>query len=185
MARIGFKPVVLPAGVTTEIKEGAIVVKGPKGELNVHLPQADVSVEVKGGAFIVNRLHDEKQAVENHGTVRANIANAVKGVTEGYKKELEINGIGYRAEMKGTSIVLHVGFSHEVVITPVEGVKITAKDETHIVVEGIDKQKVGQTAALIHDTKRPEPMVAKASTTKAKHLIRKEGKRAAATGGKK
>ncbi len=184
MARIGFKPVVLPAGVTTEIKEGAIVVKGPKGELNVHLPQADVSVEVKGNELIVNRLHDEKQAVENHGTVRANIANAVKGVTEGYKKELEINGIGYRAEMKGTSIVLHVGYSHAVTIAPLPGVKISLADETHIAVEGIDKQLVGQTAALIHDTKRPEPYGGKGIKYKGEFIIRKEGKRAAA-GGKK
>ena len=156
MARIGFKPVVLPQGVSVDVKEGAIVVKGPKGELNVLLPKNDVSVEVTDNKLIVNGLHDEKKAVENHGTVRAKVANAVKGVTEGYKKELEISGIGYRAEMKGANIVLHVGFSHAVTVEPLPGVKISCSDETHIAVEGIDKQAVGQPASLIHDTKQPE-----------------------------
>jgi large subunit ribosomal protein L6 len=117
--------------------------------------------------------------------VRANIANAVIGVHDGYKKELEIVGIGYRAAMRGTSVVLNVGFSHEVVIPTVDGVKISCSDETHIAVEGIDKQKVGQIAALIHDTKRPEPYGGKGIKYKGEHIIRKEGKRAAATGGKK
>ena len=119
-----------------------------------------------------------------HGTTRANIHNAVVGVSEGYKRELEIVGIGYRCAMRGNAIVLNVGFSHEVVLQPIEGVKIICKDETHIAVEGIDKQKVGQMAALIHDTKRPEPYGGKGIKYKGEHIIRKEGKRAAATGKK-
>ena len=116
-----------------------------------------------------------------HGTTRANLANAVKGVSEGFKKELEINGIGFRAALRGTSVVLAVGFSHEVVIAPLKGVKIVLADETHIAVEGCDKQAVGQTAALIHDTKRPEPYGGKGIKYKGEYIIRKEGKRAAAT----
>jgi large subunit ribosomal protein L6 len=184
MARIGFKPVVLPAGVTAEVKEGAIAVKGPKGELSVSFPKEFVSVEVNGSELVVKNLSEEQQAMECHGTARANIANAVKGVAEGFKKELEISGIGYRAQLRGTNLVLNVGFSHEVVLAPLAGVKVSVPDETHITVEGIDKQAVGQMAALIHDTKRPEPYGGKGIKYKGEVIIRKEGKRAAA-GGKK
>ena len=183
MSRIGFKPIVLPAGVTADIKEGAITVKGAKGELSVSFP-AIVSVEAKDGAIHCSVKGESIAERTFHGTVRANIANAVKGVSEGIKKELEITGIGYRAAMRGAAIVLNVGFSHEVVLQPVKGVKISCTDETHIVVEGIDIQKVGQTAALIHDTKRPEPYGGKGIKYKGEHIIRKEGKRAAATGKK-
>ncbi|MBE6127207.1 MAG: 50S ribosomal protein L6 [Erysipelotrichaceae bacterium] len=182
MSRIGLKPVVLPEGVTLDVKEGTVAVKGPKGELSVAYPSC-VSVSVDNGVAHVARKDDSPASVTNHGTVRANLANAVKGVHEGFKKELEIQGIGYRCSMRGTSIVLNVGFSHEVVITPVEGVKISAKDDTHITVEGIDRQKVGQTAALIHDTKRPEPYGGKGIRYVGETVILKEGKRAA--GGKK
>lgn len=183
MSRIGLKPVVLPEGVTLDIKEGAVTVKGPKGELSVALPSC-VSVSVADGVARVARKDDSPTSTTLHGTVRANLANAVTGVHEGYKKELEIQGIGYRCQMRGTSIVLNVGYSHEVVIAPVEGVKIsTVKDDTHILVEGIDKQKVGQTAALIRDTKRPEPYGGKGVRYKGEVVHLKEGKRA--TGGKK
>ena len=182
MSRIGLKPVVLPEGVTLDVKDGVVAVKGPKGELSVAYPSC-VSVSVENGAAHVARVNEDPASVTNHGTVRANLANAVKGVHEGFSKELEIQGTGYRCSMRGTSIVLNVGFSHEVVITPVEGVKITAKDETHIVVEGIDRQKVGQTAALIHDTRRPEPYGGKGIRYKGEVITLKEGKRA--TGGKK
>ena len=182
MSRIGFKPVVLPEGVSVEVKDGSVAVKGAKGELSVAVP-SNVSVEVKDGTILCHRAGEEQRDLEMHGTVRANLHNAVIGVSEGFKKELEISGIGYRCAMRGTDLVLNVGFSHEVVVTPVEGVKISATDETHIVVEGIDKQKVGQTAALIHDTKRPEPYGGKGIKYKGEVIIRKEGKRAA--GGKK
>ena len=138
-----------------------------------------MSVEVKDGTLYVHRASEAQHNIMMHGTARANIANAVKGVSEGFKKELEISGIGYRCSMRGNDLVLNVGFSHEVVISPLPGVKISATDETHIVVEGIDKQKVGQTAALIHDTKRPEPYGGKGIKYKGEFIIRKEGKRAA------
>ena len=183
MSRIGFKPVVLPEGVTVTVNDGEVVVKGAKGELSVAIP-ANVSVEVKDNELLCHRAGEEKRDLEMHGTVRANLHNAVTGVHDGFKKELEISGIGYRCAMRGTDLVLNVGFSHEVVIHPVDGVKISATDETHIVVAGIDKQKVGQTAALIHDTKRPEPYGGKGIKYKGEVIIRKEGKRAAATGKK-
>lgn len=183
MSRIGFKPVVLPSGVSVEVKDGEVVVKGAKGELSVAVP-ANVSVEVKDGELLCHRAGEEQKDLEMHGTTRANLHNAVVGVSEGFKKELEISGIGYRCAMRGTDLVLNVGFSHEVVLRPLEGVKVTTPDETHIVVEGIDKQKVGQTAALIHDTKRPEPYGGKGIKYKGEVIIRKEGKRASA-GGKK
>ena len=183
MSRIGFKPVVLPEGVTATVNGGAVTVKGAKGELSVAFPEDCISVEVKDGHLVVSRKDEQSRSKENHGTVRANLQNAVTGVHDGWKKELEISGIGYRCSMRGESIVLNVGFSHEVVITPEKGVKITAKDDTHILVEGIDRQKVGQTAALIHDTKRPEPYGGKGIKYKGEYIIRKEGKRAA--GGKK
>lgn len=182
MSRIGLKPVVLPAGVTVTENNGVVAVKGAKGELSVALP-SNVSVEVKDGVLHVHRATEAQHNIMMHGTARANLANAIKGVSEGFKKELEISGIGYRCAMRGDSIVLWVGYSHEVVIKPVEGVKISAPDETHIVVEGIDKQKVGQTAALIHDVKRPEPYGGKGIKYKGEVIIRKEGKRA--SGGKK
>ena len=184
MSRIGLKPVSLPSGVTLNVGEGVIAVKGPKGELSVSFPKDCISVEVKDGAAHVSRKDDEPRSVANHGTVRANLHNAVVGVSEGFKKELEISGIGYRCAMRGTSIVLNVGFSHEVVIAPEPGVTITCPSETKIEVSGIDKQKVGQTAALIHDTKRPEPYGGKGIKYKGEFIIRKEGKRAAATGKK-
>ena len=177
MSRIGLKPVVLPAGVTVTENNGVVAVKGAKGELSVALPN-NVSVEVKDGVLHVHRATEAQHNIMMHGTARANLANAIKGVSEGFKKELEISGIGYRCAMRGDSIVLWVGYSPEVVIKPVEGVKISAPDETHIVVEGIDKQKVGQTAALIHDVKRPEPYGGKGIKYKGEVIIRKEGKRA-------
>jgi large subunit ribosomal protein L6 len=186
MARIGFKPVVIPAGVTVDVQESAIVVKGPKGELNVHLPKEHVSVEVKGNELLVHANNMEEQDdLMNQGTVRANLANAMKGVSEGFKKELIIGGTGYRAAMRGTSVVLSLGYSHEVVIEPIAGSKITLTDELHVVVEGPDKQAVGQTAALIHDARRPWPYSPgnelKGVKYKNERLIHKVGKRATAT----
>ena len=184
MSRIGLKPVSLPAGVTVTEKDGVVAVKGAKGELSVVLPR-DVSVEVKDGMLHVHRATESQHNIMMHGTARANLANAVIGVSEGFFKELEIVGIGYRCALRGESLVLWVGYSHEVVLDPLPGVKIIVnpKDETHIRVEGIDKQKVGQMAALIHDVKRPEPYGGKGVRYVNEVIILKEGKRA--TGGKK
>ncbi len=180
MSRIGLKPILLPEGVTVTLANGIATVKGPKGELNVVAPgNVSVSVSEDNKVLTVSRKSDDPTDVMNHGTSRANIANAVKGVSEGFQKKLEISGIGYRGTLRGTSLVLNVGYSHEVVIAPCAGVKFTCPDETHIIVEGIDKQAVGQMAALVHDTKRPEPYGGKGIKYEGERIIRKEGKRAA------
>lgn len=181
MSRIGKKPVVLPSGVSATIASDSIAVKGPKGEVSVVLPHG-VCVEEKDGHLILeNKGGKDLEAL--YGTTRANLHNAVVGVSEGFTVELIITGIGYRCALRGEDLVLNVGYSHEVVVKPLPGVKIAATDETHVTVTGIDKQKVGQTAALIHDVKRPEPYGGKGIAYKGEKIIRKEGKRTA--GGKK
>lgn len=182
MSRVGLKPVTLPQGVTVAQNGSVVTVKGPKGELNVTIASG-VSVLVEDGVLTSKPADDTPEAGCLHGTAMANIRNAVIGVSEGWKKELEISGIGYRAAMKGNNIALSVGYSHEVLVSPVGSTKISLKDETHITVEGINKQEVGQTAALIHDTRRPEPYGGKGVKYKDEVIIRKIGKRAA--GGKK
>lgn len=182
MSRIGFKPVTLPEGVTYTIAEGNVIVKGPKGEVNVHIPSG-VSVKAEDGKLEAVLLGED---TPNHGTLAALLHNAVKGVTEGWKKELEIAGTGYRAQIKGQAVSMFLGYSHTIVVEPVgEYTKITCPDETHVVVEGPDKQAVGQTAALIYDSHRPDPYGNKGVHFKGQHMIKKIGKRAAATTAKK
>jgi large subunit ribosomal protein L6 len=181
MSRIGFKPIALPTGVTFLINGGVAAVKGPKGELSVKIP-SDVSVAVADGKIHVKPLGDLQQDHENHGTTAANLHNAVVGVSEGWKKELEISGIGFRCLMKGKDIALYLGYTHEILVSPLgQYTKISTPDETHVVVEGVDRQAVGQTAALIHDARRPDPYAAKGVKYKGEVIIRKVGKRAAAT----
>lgn len=179
MSRIGNKHLPLPAGVTVEIKENAVLVKGPKGELTVPVNQG-ITVKLDGTTLICERANEQKQTKQNHGTTRANIANAVKGVNEGFKKSLEMRGIGYKAQMKGTSVELWAGYSHTVVIDPEPGVKISLPSPTEIVVEGINRQAVGQTAALIRAVRKPEPYLGKGIRYKDEYVATKEGKRAGA-----
>lgn len=194
MSRIGFKPISLPEGVTYEIVDGVMTVKGPLGEVSVHIPM-DVSVSEKDGHLHVAPIADAKeeagkarQGSENHGTTAANINNAVVGVTKGWKKELEINGTGYRASIKNGNVVMFLGYSHEITVSPVgKYTKITCPDETHVTVEGCDKHDVGQTAAYIYDKHRPDVYGQKGVHYVGQHLIKKVGKRASAggAGGKK
>lgn len=183
MSRIGFKPISLPSGVTVAINGNTATVKGAKGEVSVLIP-SDVSVEVKDGKAQVKIVatEDMRQGNENEGTVAANLKNAIHGVTTGWKKELEIAGTGYRATMKGKAVSMFLGYSHEILVAPI-GVytKISVSDETHVIVEGANKQEVGQTAALIYDSHRPDVYGNKGVHFKGQHLIKKVGKRAAAT----
>ena len=179
MSRIGNKHIDLPAGVTVTEDNGYAVVKGPKGELRVKLNNG-ITMNVEGTVVNFKRANDTKQVKQNHGTTRANVHNAVVGVSEGYKRTLEMRGIGYKAQMKGTSIEIWAGYSHTVVIKPEEGVKISVPNATDIDVEGIDKQKVGQTAALIRGVRPPEPYLGKGIRYKNEVVITKEGKRAGA-----
>lgn len=179
MSRIGLKVIKVPSGVTLEQSEGKMVVKGPKGTLDVVIPSV-IKVEVKDGEVKCTRANEEKHTKQLHGTTRANLNDAIIGVTQGFVKELVIVGIGYRAEMRGANIVMHVGYSHEIVIKPEPTVKISCKSATEITVEGVSKQAVGQTAALIRGTREPEPYNGKGVMYKGEHIIRKEGKRAGA-----
>ncbi len=154
MSRIGRKPIVIPAGVTVSIDGNRVTVKGPKGELtnkfNPHM-----TYEIIGNELIVKRPDDSIVMKENHGTTRALLNNMIEGVANGFTKVLEIKGVGYRAEMRGSDLVLHVGHSHEDVIHPLEGVSMSVK-QAFITVTGIDKQVVGQQAALIRAVREPE-----------------------------
>ncbi|MFA7020791.1 MAG: 50S ribosomal protein L6, partial [Bacilli bacterium] len=156
MSRIGYKVIDLPSGVTVEVNDGVAVVKGAKGTLSVKVPAA-ISFKVEDALIHVTRDNEERQTKENHGTFRALLHNAIVGVSEGFSKKLEIVGIGYRAAVKGEDLVLTIGFAHDVVIKPEAGVKITCEKPTIIIIEGIDRQAVGQTAARIREVRKPEP----------------------------
>lgn len=181
MSRIGLKHIDVPAGVTVEIANEVATVKGPKGTLTVKVPSV-IKVENDGKVIKCTRVNEEKHTKQLHGTTRANLQDAITGVTSGFKKELVIVGIGYRCQMRGENIVMNVGYSHEIVLKPAPTVKISCPSATEIVVEGLDKQAVGQTAALIRGTREPEPYNGKGVMYKNEHIIRKEGKRAAAGG---
>ena len=178
MSRIGNKHIDLPAGVTVTQEGNNAKVSGPKGTLLVSL-NSGIEMKVEGTRVTFTRLNEQKQTKQNHGTVRANVHNAVVGVSQGYKKSLEMKGIGYKAQMKGNAVELWAGYSHTIVIEPNEGVTIKVVDPTNIDVEGMDKQAVGQTAARIREVRPPEPYLGKGIRYKGEYVATKEGKRAA------
>ena len=177
MSRLGRKPVAVPQGASVEVKENRIVVKGKNGQLSMPLVE-NISVEVKDGAVHVARANEEKPTKAAHGMVRAMINNMVIGVTEGYTKTLEIEGVGYRAAMKGKNLGLSLGFSHPVEVVPPEGVTFAVEGATKIFVKGIDKQVVGQIAAIIRGYRAPEPYKGKGIHYLGEHILRKAGKTA-------
>ena len=179
MSRIGNKVINLPEGVTITVNGDVAEVKGPKGTLNVKINKG-ITLKQDGNVVSFTRANEEKQTKQNHGTTRANVAAAVIGVKDGYKKTLDMIGIGFKAQMKGEAVELWAGYSHTVVIEPAKGAKISVADLTKITVEGIDKQAVGQTAALIRDVRRPEPYLGKGIRYTDEHVVTKEGKRAGA-----
>ena len=157
MSRIGRMPIQVPAGVEIQIGEGNVVtVKGPKGTLEKQF-HPDMNIAVADNVLTVTRPDDEKLHRSLHGLTRTLLHNMVVGVTEGYKKELEINGIGYRAQKTGTQVTMNLGFSHPVVVDEVEGITIEVPEPTKLVIHGIDKQKVGQFAAEVRGKRPPEP----------------------------
>lgn len=156
MSRIGREPITIHAGVTVTANNGVVTVKGPKGELTKKFPTY-LGFEIKEGVLHVTRPADNLEMKMNHGTARALINDMVKGVTDGFSKTLEVKGVGYRCEMRGTDLVLHVGHSHDDVIHPLDGVKVSINTKAmEIIVEGIDKQLVGQQAAVIRNVRKPE-----------------------------
>ena len=175
MSRIGRLPVTVPAGVTVDITEkNHVTVKGPKGTLEQALPQ-EMEIKLEDGAVLVTRPSDVKKMKSLHGLTRSLIQNMVTGVTEGYKKELEVNGVGYRAAKQGKKLVLNLGFSHPVEMEDPEGLEVKV-DGNKITVEGIDKQRVGQYAAEIRDKRRPEPYKGKGIKYADEVIRRKVGK---------
>lgn len=179
MSRIGLKEITIPSGVTLTQDGTHMSVTGSKGTLVVEVPSV-IKVTIDGDKVSCARINEEKHTKQLHGTVRANLNNAIIGVSTGFKKEIVIVGIGYRAAMRGSDIVMNVGYSHEIVIKPTLNSSVTCVSPTEITVEGISKQAVGQTAALIRGTREPEPYNGKGVMYKGERIIRKEGKRAGA-----
>ncbi|MBR2315898.1 MAG: 50S ribosomal protein L6 [Clostridia bacterium] len=181
MSRIGKMPIAIPAGVEVTLNGSDITVKGPKGTLSrtVH---SNMAVNMEGNVITVTRPNDEKENRALHGLTRSLIANMVEGVSNGYKKELEINGIGYRAEKQGKDLVLTIGYSHKVVMTEIDGITIEVPSPNKVIVSGPDKQKVGQFAANIREKRPPEPYKGKGIRYVDEYVRRKEGK--AGKGGK-
>ena len=181
MSRIGKKPVIIPANVTVNVAEGNVVtVKGPKGELT-NTFNADMIINVEGNVLTVSRPSDEANHRALHGLTRTLIANMVEGVDKGYMKELEVNGVGYRAEKKGTQLVMRLGFSHEVFVDEIPGITVEVPSPNKIIISGIDKQVVGQFAAEVRGKRPPEPYKGKGIKYTTEVIRRKVGK----TGGKK
>ena len=176
MSRIGKMPIAIPAGVTVDIAENnKVTVKGPKGTLERVLP-AEMEIKKEGDEIIVNRPNDLKKMKSLHGLTRTLINNMVVGVTEGYEKKLEVNGVGYRAVKKGKLLTLSLGYSHPVEMEDPEGIEVVVEDANTLVVKGIDKEKVGQYAAEIREKRAPEPYKGKGIKYADDVIRRKVGK---------
>jgi len=177
MSRIGRKPIPLPAGVKIQLASGAVEVQGPKGKLKIPLPLG-IRFEQKDGVLQALRQSEEHRAL--HGLARALVANAVRGVTEGFKKEMEIVGVGYRAELKGKTLVFALGYSHPVEFPVPEGIQISVEKQTRLVVSGADRAQVGQVAANIRALRPPDPYKQKGIRFTGQRLKKKAGKAGAA-----
>ena len=177
MSRIGRKPIEVPSGVTVTVAPGRVEVSGPLGDLSQVVPQR-MKIEEKDGQILVTRPTDRGEDRALHGLTRTLVANMIEGVAKGYSKQLEIQGVGYRAVLKGKDIELAVGFSHSVVIQPRAGIDFEVPALTQIIVKGTDKQMVGQTAAEIRAVRPPEPYKGKGIRYVGEHVRRKVGKRA-------
>jgi large subunit ribosomal protein L6 len=177
MSRIGKKPIEIPAGVTVTVDPGRVTVHGPNGELRQVVPTR-IAIEQENGTLTVTRPTERGEDRALHGLTRTLIANMVEGVTKGFEKRLEIQGVGYRAALAGTNLELQVGYSHPVRVVPREGISFEVPTPTQVVVKGIDKQAVGQTAAEIRKVRPPEPYKGKGIRYAGEFVRRKVGKRA-------
>ena len=175
MSRIGNKPITVPEGVEVNVNENHITVKGPKGTLERDFHK-NMKVNVEGNTVTVTRPNDETINKSLHGLTRTLINNMIEGVVHEFKVELEINGVGYRAQKKGNVLVLNLGYSHPVEITPPEGITFDLADANHITVRGVDKELVGQTAAVVRTKRPPEVYRGKGIKYATEHIRRKEGK---------
>ena len=177
MSRIGRKPITVPEGVSIDVRPGQVLVKGPKGELSQDISQ-DMQVAQDEGVLTVQRPTDRGEHRALHGLTRSLIANMVEGVTAGYEKRLEIQGVGYRARLQGKTLELSLGYSHPVTLTAPEGIDFEVPQPTQVIVRGIDKQLVGEIAARVRKTRPPEPYKGKGVRYAGEHVARKVGKRA-------
>lgn len=182
MSRIGRKPIAIPAGVTVTVNGSEVTVKGAKGELKETF-NADMSIAVEGSEVIVTRPDDNQQHRSLHGLTRTLIANMIEGVSKGFSKELEVNGVGYRAQKQGSNLVMNLGYSHQVIVAEEKGITIEVPAPNKIIISGADKQQVGQFAADVRKKRPPEPYKGKGIKYADEHIRRKEGK--AAKGAKK
>lgn len=175
MSRIGLKPITIPAGVDVNINANTVTVKGPNGTLSMDA-HPNMAISVEGSEIIVSRPNDAKENRSLHGLTRTLVANMITGVTEGFKKTLEVNGVGYRVQLQGTNLVMNLGYSHQVIMAAPEGIKIECPSATSIIISGADKQKVGQFAAQVREKRPPEPYKGKGIKYSDEHIRRKEGK---------
>jgi large subunit ribosomal protein L6 len=175
MSRIGKRPIPLPKNVTVTIDNQHVAVKGPKGELSRILP-AEVEIVQEDGTVLVNRRNDSRVARQRHGLSRTLVANMVEGVSQGFQRRLEIQGVGYRAQVQGRNLVLSVGYSHPVQIEPPDGVQLAVENNTNVIVSGINKEIVGNIAARIRAVRPPEPYKGKGIRYAGEFVRRKAGK---------
>lgn len=182
MSRIGRKPIAIPAGVEVKVDGSVVTVKGPKGQLT-NTFNAAMAIAIEGNEVVVTRPSDNKEHRSLHGLTRTLIANMIQGVNEGFKKELQVNGVGYRVQKQGTNLVMNLGYSHQVIMPEIDGITIEVPGPNSIIISGPDKQKVGQFAAEVREKRPPEPYKGKGIKYIDEHIRRKEGK--AAKGSKK
>jgi large subunit ribosomal protein L6 len=175
MSRIGKKPIVVPKGVTVKVVDGAVEVQGPKGKMRQAFP-AGINFELADGHLLAKRSTEDPELAKFHGLARSLVANAVLGVTDGYKRELDIVGVGYRAEVKGRQVIFALGYSHPVVLDIPTGIEITIDKQTHITVMGVDRQLVGAVSANIRRLRKPDPYKQKGVRYTGEVLKKKAGK---------
>lgn len=175
MSRIGRKPIAVPAGVEVKINGNEVTVKGPKGTLSDSF-NSDMKITMEGSEILVTRPSDDKEHRALHGLTRTLIANMVEGVTNGFKKELEVNGVGYRVQKQGKNLVMNLGFSHQVTVPEIDGITIDVPNPNLIVISGANKQQVGQFAAEVREKRPPEPYKGKGIRYVGEYVRRKEGK---------
>ena len=175
MSRIGRKPITIPAGVQVTLKDGVVTAKGPKGELTQKFHQ-NITVTIEGNEILVTRPNDEKENRALHGLTRTLIANMVEGVANGFSKELEVNGVGYRVAKQGKELVMNLGYSHQVFMSEIPGITIEVPNPNKIIISGPDKQLVGQFAAEVREKRPPEPYKGKGIKYVDEYIRRKEGK---------
>ena len=175
MSRIGRKPITIPAGVQVTLKDGVVTAKGPKGELTQKFHQ-NITVSIEGNEILVTRPNDEKENRALHGLTRTLISNMVEGVANGFTKELEVNGVGYRVAKQGKDLVMNLGYSHQVFMSEIPGITIEVPSPNTIIISGPDTQLVGQFAAEVREKRPPEPYKGKGIKYATEYIRRKEGK---------